>query len=393
MPNLIEKNNIDAAVLPALIMIPDISGFTEYMYNSDNIHCRYIIAELLEVILNSNMLDLSVSELEGDAVLFYKFGKPPKLEEIILQCNLIFNNFHKYIKQFAADKLCDCKCCDNANNLSLKFIIHYGKVSPVKIKTHEKLFGIDMILAHRLLKSNIQIREYILFSETYLMTQDRSELNQIIDWKQVESGTVSFQNFGLISYYYIDLSSLKEKIIIKKESFTIPKNKGEIKYKIYIDTPIDFVQEIVTNFKFKPNWISVLQDIRFEERTIPRIGAEHKCLMSDIFLKTILIDYSSIYINDNRSRYVEKLSNKYLGLNIYLTYFLKKKGLGTLLSMELSFVGKGIYTLFIKYLFKRRITKRRIRGSLAKLKFLSEEIYNKYNVNVTPHFYNNNEHI
>ena len=80
---VIETETSEAAIQPALILIPDISGFTEYMSNSDLIHCRYIIAELLEVILNSNTLGLSVSELEGDAVLFYKFGKPPTLEKII----------------------------------------------------------------------------------------------------------------------------------------------------------------------------------------------------------------------------------------------------------------------------------------------------------------------
>jgi hypothetical protein len=368
----------ESAIQPALILIPDISGFTEYMSSSDKIHCRYIIAELLEVILNSNTLELSVSELEGDAVLFYKFGKPPSLEKIITQCNNIFKNFHLYIKQFNIDKLCDCDCCNSAVNLSIKFVVHYGKVSPVKIKSHEKLFGSDVILAHRLLKSNINIYEYVLFSKTFLMTQDKSELNKIIDWNKIEKGQVEFKHLGTIEYFFLDMSILKNKIIIESQYSPVINNNSSIKYKIYIDTPPDFVRAIITNFKFKPNWITVLQDIQFNERTIPRIGAKHKCLMSDIFYKTILIDYQSLSINESRTNYIEKLSSELIDLEMYLTYNIKEKGLGTLLSLELDFVNKGFYSTLLKIFLRRKVSCKRIKISLKKLKSLCEEIHNKF---------------
>ncbi|MBL1213318.1 MAG: DUF2652 domain-containing protein [Ignavibacteriae bacterium] len=375
---VIETETSEAAIQPALILIPDISGFTEYMKNSDLIHCRYIIAELLEVILDSNILGLSVSELEGDAVLFYKFGKPPSLEDTISQCNHIFKNFHSYIKQFNADKLCDCVCCNSSSELSIKFVVHYGKVSPVKIKSHEKLFGSDVILAHRLLKSNIKIHEYIIFSKTYLMTQGKSELKKIIDWNKIEKSEVEFKHLGAVEYYFLDMSILKDKIIHEPRLMPIKHNSSTIKYKIYIDTPPDFVRTIITNFKFKPNWITVLQEIHFNEKTIPRIGAIHKCLMSDIFFKTILIDYQSVSINESRTIYIEKLSNSPAGLEMYLTYNLKAKGLGTLLSLELDFVNKRFYSTLLKHFLRRRASGNKIKSSLKKLKSLCEEIHNKF---------------
>jgi hypothetical protein len=59
-----------SSVSPALIMIPDISGFTEYIYDADLSHSQMRIASLLEAILDSNELELNVSEIEGDAILF-----------------------------------------------------------------------------------------------------------------------------------------------------------------------------------------------------------------------------------------------------------------------------------------------------------------------------------
>jgi hypothetical protein len=378
MPILLENDNNTAAIQPSLILIPDISGFTRYMHDSDNIHCRYIIAELLEIILNSNQLGLSLSELEGDAVLFYKFGHPPSFKEIISQCYLTFTNFHKHIKQFMTDTLCDCGCCKSANDLSLKFIIHYGKVSPVNIKKHEKLFGRDVIIAHRLLKNNIKNAEYILLSEAYLSTQDKNELIKIISLEKIAKGKIEYEHLGTLNYFYKDISDLKNTIKIIEPSLPKDIGKSRIKFKIYIDTPPDFVLGIITNFKFKPNWITILQNIQFNEKTIPRIGGLHKCLMSDIFFKPIFIDYQSIYLNKEKTKYVEKLSSRLINLNAYLSYNIKSSGLGTLLQLELHFSQIGFYPAILRYFFERKLSKRRIRTSLNKLKYLCETIYNKY---------------
>jgi len=68
-----------------LIFIPDISGFTQFVNKVDIIHSRLIIQELLEIIANSNQIGLTISEIEGDAILFYKYGESPDLEALYRQ--------------------------------------------------------------------------------------------------------------------------------------------------------------------------------------------------------------------------------------------------------------------------------------------------------------------
>jgi hypothetical protein len=60
-----------------LLFIPDISGFTQFVNTMEIEHSRAIIQELLEILVNSNQIGLQISEIEGDAILFYKFGDPP----------------------------------------------------------------------------------------------------------------------------------------------------------------------------------------------------------------------------------------------------------------------------------------------------------------------------
>src|SRR5687768_13906350 len=107
-----------------LLFIPDISGFTRFVNQTEIEHSRLIIQELLEVMINSNRIGLQVSEIEGDAILFYKFGDPPALEEIFKQVEEMFCAFHKNLLAYDVGKYCQCKACTTAVDLTLKVISH-----------------------------------------------------------------------------------------------------------------------------------------------------------------------------------------------------------------------------------------------------------------------------
>ncbi len=80
-----------------LLFIPDISGFTRFVSQTEIEHSRLIIQELLETLINANQMGLEVSEVEGDAILFYKFGESPNLEELYKQVEKMFCEFHRHL--------------------------------------------------------------------------------------------------------------------------------------------------------------------------------------------------------------------------------------------------------------------------------------------------------
>jgi hypothetical protein len=91
-----------------LPFIPDIRGFTKFVNDTEIEHSRYIIGELLENIINSNQIGLTISEIEGDAVLFYRFGKTSSLEEIYSQVESMFCNFQRQLKNYESRRACRC---------------------------------------------------------------------------------------------------------------------------------------------------------------------------------------------------------------------------------------------------------------------------------------------
>ena len=80
-----------------LLFIPDISGFSQFVNAVELEHSRFIIQQLLEVLIRANDSGLQISEIEGDAILFYQFGGPVELRALYTQVEKMFRAFHQYL--------------------------------------------------------------------------------------------------------------------------------------------------------------------------------------------------------------------------------------------------------------------------------------------------------
>jgi len=155
-----EKQNIQNKI--GMLMIPDISGFTDFVFNSEIAVGKKVTEKLLKSIIDSNILPLEISEIEGDAVLFYTFHNPPTFQETLMQIERTYDEFLKELK-------CLSEQFGLKIPLSLKTIIHYGEFTKYKIDKFEKLYGSTVVEAHKMLKNHIaQHPPYALFSDTFL---------------------------------------------------------------------------------------------------------------------------------------------------------------------------------------------------------------------------------
>jgi len=179
-----------------LVFIPDITGFSRFVHENEIEHSRIIIQELLEVIINANQIGLVVSEIEGDAILFYKFGGPPSLPILYKQVENMFCMFHQRLITLELHRNCQCVACITAVNLTLKVITHYGEFKEYTVKHFRQLIGKDIIVAHQLLKNDIEHHEYWLVTQSLFKDTPQS-YTEWMTWnsgsKRTESGEVSFQ--------------------------------------------------------------------------------------------------------------------------------------------------------------------------------------------------------
>jgi len=192
----------------ALLFMPDISGFTQFVSETEVLHSQHIVQELLEILIDSNHLNLQISEIEGDAIFFYRPGDKPNLKSLLQQVEKMFTRFHAHLKLYEHQRICPCGACKNAVDLSLKVIVHFGDVTGISIKDHKKLFGKDVILLHRLLKNNLNRKEYVLFTESLV---DDLEPHPLPTWYMPQQASEQY-DVGKVRFYFSDLSDLHKTV-------------------------------------------------------------------------------------------------------------------------------------------------------------------------------------
>jgi len=194
-----------------LICIPDISGFTQFMSATGIELSAEVISSLLNKVIYSNQLNLKISEIEGDAVLFYRKGGLPEFESLVDQCKSFYTEFYKQLRFLEVKHRTNKEVENIPEMLGLKVIMHYGKdISTVPIGKNIKLMGEDIIVAHRLLKNDIPFEEYILFSENLLQHYKSREIKEETNWAQLKSHTEYYAHIGEVNYSFINLAPLEQ---------------------------------------------------------------------------------------------------------------------------------------------------------------------------------------
>jgi len=285
---------------PTLIFIPDISGFTEFVNQTAIEHSQHIISELLEIIINADSLNFTVSEIEGDAVLFYKKEGIPNFDSIFKQSKEMFFQFHLHLHEIEKNNVCQCGACRSASKLSLKFITHLGDIKEVSVKQFNKLIGSDLILAHRLLKNNIASKEYLLFSDNY--TKSYSPKNEFEDWVNIKSNSEEIDNFGTVSTQYIDFNPLLKQIpdLIKDSAPRVYSRKPDIF--LTIDAPILLVHDALTDVNAKYDFAPGIKKVVTNDK-INRVNSSHTCVFDNLEIHFVTKNNT---VNNNNIYYEEE---------------------------------------------------------------------------------------
>ncbi|MBI2213845.1 MAG: DUF2652 domain-containing protein [Acidobacteria bacterium] len=153
-----------------LIVLVEISGYTRPMLAGEeaSAHSRLVISELVKTLLARVELPLTLAKLEGDALFLYAVKGPDWNEvrgRIGERLVTYFHAFGEKLGELSAASSCRCGACSNIESLRLKVILHAGQAVFHRIGSLVELAGVDVIIAHRLLKNSVSRKEYILITD------------------------------------------------------------------------------------------------------------------------------------------------------------------------------------------------------------------------------------
>jgi hypothetical protein len=261
----------------ATILIPDISGFTEFITNTDVEHGAHTINILIDAIVREVGDEYEVSEIEGDAVLLIKKGPAPSQVELENICLRIFNAFHFQRKFMQQHNICPCGACQGIINLTLKFVAHHGPVAEITVGRFVKQSGPAMIVAHRLLKNSIDNHEYLLVTEKLLQQVANTSDPVEIEWVH---SSEEYPSIGTVDYHFALLNQARKKVPEPPEPQQYSFKDTNASQELSIQANFNDVYMTIWNVPGRAGWISGLLRV---EQDVPDvfIGSIHHCIFEN----------------------------------------------------------------------------------------------------------------
>jgi hypothetical protein len=147
-----------------LLVLADISGYTRFVGGTVLEHGRLWTTRLLELVASRLAPVLTLSAVEGDALVFYgqRNAPDPMLVPLLLET---YRDFRRTAESIDPCTGCACEACDSGKELQLKYIIHAGPYIEQNIAGRAQLFGHDVNVACRLLKNHIPAKQYAFVTD------------------------------------------------------------------------------------------------------------------------------------------------------------------------------------------------------------------------------------
>lgn len=152
------------------LVIADISGYTQFLTDSELEHANGILGDLLNSIIGAMQAPLAVSSIEGDAIFMYgEMAEGMAGQTILESVELLYCAFASALGNMVLSTTCPCNACVNINALGLKIVMHCGEYAKSTIGTIATLSGPDVIAVHLLLKNHVieetGIDDYLLVTQ------------------------------------------------------------------------------------------------------------------------------------------------------------------------------------------------------------------------------------
>jgi uncharacterized protein YndB with AHSA1/START domain len=272
-------------------LIADITGYTQYLSESELEHAQETLTALLELLVDNTRPPLVISRLAGDAVISY--GLLENFyhgQSFIEKIEDSYVDFRKTLERLVLNNTCRCNACANISNLDLKFFVHYGTFGIQRISDHDELVGSDVILLHRLLKNSVTertgFRGYTLYSHAAIIKLGIEEMveNMI---PLVES----YEHLGEVEIWVQDMHAVWSSR--RGSAATEFSAEGAV---MRSEVDIDVPNEIVWDYLIQPEFRNLLvgaDRMEITDRTQGRIseGSVYQCYHGDKVIPQTILEW------------------------------------------------------------------------------------------------------
>ena len=302
-------------------VLADIGGYTHFLSDVGIEHAKEITSHLFNRMVEVDPERWKVGNVVGDCLFMYSdSGESP--DAIFTYVRRVYESFRESIEEVAAGSTCRCGACNRSGDLALKFVVHGGEFDTQKIAGRQELIGSEIVVAHRLLKNSIPVREYALLTTPLADVAKASGL-------AATPGRDDYQDIGGLDYVYVDLQPVRE-AIQKSRAVYLTEQDSDVTVSIEIDAPPELVWRVVMNGDRATQWSPTLVELDSIQGEIGKAGSVHTCLHGD----GMKVTHLTVAVDENRRRSTDRLWNVPLVHEMYLGFEVAPSAAGTKLSFH-----------------------------------------------------------
>ncbi|MBI4472622.1 MAG: DUF2652 domain-containing protein [Acidobacteria bacterium] len=279
----------DEIVARGFLVAADLSGYTEFLTESEMEHAHAIIRGVMSALSRALTPSLEIIKHEGDAVLCTAADgtlRDPMLVLDILEEAYVAFADHLFNMQQATT--CTCRACSNAKSLDLKFFLHHGQFVVDDQGKGKDISGPDVILLHRLMKNHVTertgLRAYTLATSAALEVLGRPS-----DFTAHEE---SYAHFGTVTCGIEDLFAALQARRAAKE-IRVKREEATIYRESVVDAPAvvvwDYFLDPVKRREWDPSALKIVR--RRNARGREGVGAELHCAHDSFAVVVRMLDW------------------------------------------------------------------------------------------------------
>jgi hypothetical protein len=222
------------------LLIADISGYTGYVVDSPLEFAEDVLADVTGIVAEHLGRVLELNKREGDAVFGYALDgrlDGSMLLDTIEECYAAFRNRLVGIQHATS---CDCNACTKLPDLDLKFVVHHGEFIRRESEGREELTGSAVIVAHRLLKNEVDGRGYALLTGSAV-----SELGLDPAKLGMKAHTERYPDVGEIRGWLVDLEQRWESELARRRT-VVGAREAELELERLLPVPPPVAWEFLT---------------------------------------------------------------------------------------------------------------------------------------------------
>jgi hypothetical protein len=275
-------------------ILADIGGYTTFLTGVGIAHGKEITSHLLNGMIKTNKRRWKVGNVVGDCLFFYEAGHQTP-DTIFPHLRAVYERFREAAVDITARSSCPCGACSRTGELSLKFVVHTGEFETQDIGGRKELIGPDVVVAHRLLKNSVPVKEYVIFTGA-------ASLESPVPGLACAIGRDEYDDVGAIEYTFADLNPVRSQFEASR-AFYVEEQKARLIVTIVVNAAPQVVWNAMMSMEARRQWEATIVEMEHISGNQGGVGEVHRCLHDD---GTKIIHYT-LAIDEGGMRRTEKV--------------------------------------------------------------------------------------